>query len=427
MTFTPASSGRRACAGSSAAACRRVVTIACCTGVIASCGSAGDSSAPASSTPALTSLRVDFSTDTTETGLLATATATGLDQRGAPIGIGAVTWSSTSPAVAMVTPDGMITAVTVGTTMLVASSNGAQGRRLFTVVRPVVAHLLITPETARLVRGASLSLSTTAITVNGRLIEGRRVAFTTSDPTRATVTPAGLVAAVSPGDVVLTATSEGASASTALTVTAIPDSVQTVTVTPASDALTVGGTVQLSATLTDARGVILGGRAPVWTVTGIVGANVATFSSTGLVTATGPGTALIQAFSEGQNGAATIIVADNVDPSIVVTFALPVENALVGDTLNIIVNATAPNTLASVVAEVGTTRKTVRLEYRKVGALGAAYLWVGTLDVTDIHAGPTQILVTATDSRGGHGVATRQFQRDTRTGKGGSSQQPPSK
>ena len=375
----------------------------------------------------LTSLRVAFSADTIETGLVATASATGEDQRGGIVGTGVVTWTSSSPNVATITAEGVVTGLTPGRTTLVAASNGKQGQRVLTVLAPVVAHILITPETARLVRGASLTLSTSSITVNGRLVEGRPVAFATSDPTRATVTSAGVVTALSPGDVVLTATSEGTSASSTLTVTAIPDSVQHVTVTPANAALKVGDALQLSATLTDVRGVILGGRVPVWTVTGVVGANVATVSSTGLVTATASGTALVEAFSEGQHGTATIIVADNVDPNILVSFAEPFENALVGDTLKIVLSVSAPNPIVSVVAEVGPSRKPVNLEYRTIGALGAAYVWVGTLDVTDIHAGPCQILVTATDNRAGHGVATRQFQRDTRVGKGGSSQQPPGK
>ena len=394
---------------------------------LASCGGGGDSTAPASSTPLLTSLSVSLSSDTVETGLLATASTVGFDQHGAQIATGAITWTSTSPAVATVTPAGAITALTTGRTTLVATSNGVRGERTLTVLAPVIAHLLITPEVARLVRGAGLSLITSAITVNGRLVEGRRVDFATSDASRASVTPTGVVTAISPGDVVLTATSEGASASTVLTVTAIPDSVQTVVVTPASGSLTIGGSLQLSATQTDARGVLLGGRPPVWTVTGIVGANVATVSSTGLVTATGAGTALVEAVSEGQHGSATIIVADNVDPSIVVTFAAPVANALVGDTLKIVANATAPSGISSVIAEVGPTRKVVRLALMPVGALGGNQLYVGILDITDIHAGPCQILLTATDNRGGHGVATRQFKRDARLGKGGSSQQPPGK
>lgn len=391
------------------------------------CGAASGPVDPGSSTPVLTSVRVSFDADTIETGLFDTATASGVDQNGASIGVAGVTWSSTSPSVATIRPDGVITGLSSGQTTLVATASGRQGQRMLTVVRPVVAHLLMSPETARLVRGATLALVTSAITVNGRVVEGRPVAFTTSDATRATVTPSGVVTALSPGDVVVTAASEGTTASTNVTVTAIPDSVQKVVIAPGSGSLSVGGTLQLSATLLDARGVTLTGRAPAWSVTGIVGANVATVSRTGLVTATAPGTVLVQASSEGVFGTATIIVADNVDPSILVTFAVPVENALVGDTLKIIVNATAPNPIASVVAEVGPNRKPVTLEYRQVGALGGSYLWIGTLDVTDIHSGPTQILVIATDNRGSHGVATRQFQRDTRTGKGGSSQQPPGK
>lgn len=394
---------------------------------LGACGGANGTAGPDAPTPVLMNVYVTLTADTIETGLSATATASGLDQRSAPFGIAAVTWSSTSPAIATVTPAGVVTALATGQTTLVASAGGRQGQRLLTVVPPVVAHLLITPETARLVRGASLPLVTSAITANGRVVEGRPVVFATSDTTLATVTPSGVVTARSAGEVVITATSEGTMASTALTVTAIPDSVQTVVMSPERGAVSVGGVLQLSATLLDARGVALGGRVPAWTVTGVVGANVATVSSTGLVTATGPGTAIVQAASEGQHGSATIIVADNLDPRIIVTFAEPVENALVGDTLKIVANATAPNPITSVVAEVGPMRKVVRLALRPVGAFGSLMLWVGFLDVTDIPSGPCQILLTATDNGGARGVATRQFQRDTRKGKGGSSIQPPGK
>ncbi len=421
-----ASSDRRAAPIASHTRQRRAAWGVLLTVMAAACGG-GSPAGPDGTSPVLTNLYVTFTADSLETGLSATATATGLDQRSSPVGIDGVSWRSTSPAVATVTPGGVITALAIGQTTLVASAGGRQAQRTLTVVAPVVAHLLITPETARLLRGASLPLVTSAITVNGRVVEGRPIAFTTSDSALATVTASGVVTALSAGDVVITAASEGTTASTALTVTAVPDSVQTVTVTPARGALSVGGTLQLSATEVDVRGVELSGRTPVWTVTGIVGVNVATISSTGLVTATGPGTALVQAFSEGQYGAATIIVADNVDPSIVVTFAAPVENAVVGDTLKIMVNATAPNPIVSVVAEVGPSRKTVSLQYTQVGVFNVAYVWINTLDITDIHAGPCQILVTATDNRGGHGVATRQFQRDTRVGKGGGSQLPPGK
>src|SRR4051812_7002759 len=214
LTRLPVSSARSSRVRTCGAAFRRILASVLSAFAAASCGAAGDSSGPASSTPALTSLNVQLSADTIETGLVATAAAVGFDQSGAHIGTGTVAWSSTSPAVATVTPEGVITGLTPGRTTLVASSNGMQGKRDLTVIAPVVAHLLITPETARLLRGATLPLSTAAITVNGRLVEGRPVTFATSDSTRAVVSPTGVVTAVSPGDVVVTATSEGASAAT---------------------------------------------------------------------------------------------------------------------------------------------------------------------------------------------------------------------
>ena len=210
--------------------------------------------------------------------------------------------------------------------------------------------------------------------------------------------------------------------SMSLTVTAIPDSVATVTVSPSVKGLTVGNTVQLAATLRDSLGTILTGRAVEWSVTGIPGSNIATVSSTGLVTAVSPGTVVIEAFAEGQHGSVTIIVGDNLDETIVVSFATPVENALVGDTLLITVGVKSARPLADVSASVGALR--VALVLTKVGGLGGGVAWLGRIDVTDLPTGPYQVLVTATDVTGARGVGSRQFQRDTRTGKGGSGNYP---
>jgi len=69
----------------------------------------------------------------------------------------------------------------------------------------------------------------------------------------------------------------------------------------------------------------------------------------------------------------------------------------------------------------------VPLTLTHVGALGLQILWVGAIDVTELPTGPYQVLATATDITGAHGLGSRQFQRDTRTGKGGSGSQPKQK
>ena len=392
---------------------------------VVGCGGASPSgvvAGPVVSSPALTAVRILLSPDTLVVGESATASAAGLDQFGVAIGIGVPTWSSTSPGVATVSASGVVSAVAPGRTMLVASVNGKQGERLLTIVQAVISRVSITPAALRMVRGATLLLRASALDFNGRELPGRRIDWTTSDATKATVSSAGVVTALSPGVVMITATGEGVSASTVVTVTGSADSVATVTLGPTTATLTVGGSVQLVATLKDGAGSILTGRAVSWSATGVAGANVATVSNTGLVMALSAGTVIVEAFSEGQHGEATITVRDNVDTNIVITFATPEEKELVGDTLRVLVTVKSAYPLVSVVAAVGSIRTT--LAYTLVGPRGTGVAYTGWIDITDLPTGPYQVVATATDNRGARGVGSRQFQRDTRTGKGGSGDQP---
>lgn len=414
--------GRWRCLGSVNGA-----VFALCLAVVASCGggSSGNVTAPAASAPELTVLSVILTSDTMPEGQSAAASAVGRDQRGAEIGIGRPIWSTTSPSVATVSASGVVSAVAPGQTMVIASVNGKQGQRSLTVVRVAINRLAISPGTARVARGATIQLTAIALDFSGRALPDRKIDWSTSDAGKAIVTADGLVTGVAPGVASIVATAEGTSASVAVTVPASVDSVATVSVSPSSGSVTVGGSVQLVATLKDANGNTLAGRLVTWSVTGVVGSGVATVSGAGVVTAMSPGAVLVEAFSEGQHGAATITVKDNVDTSIVVTFASPVVNELVGDTLHVAVGVNGLYPVASVVATVGPMGKQLTLKYARVGALGSAYLWVGLLDVTDFPNGPYPVVATVTDARGARGVGSIQFQRDTRTGKGGSPPGPP--
>lgn len=396
--------------------CAIVVT---CVVSVAGCGGGAPNgiAEPVVSAPVLAVLKVSLTPDTLLVGQSTTASASGLDQNSAPISIDPPAWSTTSPGVATVSPGGVVSAVAPGQTMLIASANGKQGQRTLTIVQPQISRISIAPDQARLARGATLQLAAIALDYNGRVLPNRRIDWTTSDAAKATVTSAGVVTAVSPGVVTIIATGEGVSASDVVTVTNFADSVVTVKVSPAAANLAVGGSLQLAATLMDAAGNTMA-RAMTWSATAIAGANVATVSAAGLVTAVSPGTVIIEAFSEGQHGAATITVNDVFDTNIVVSFAGPALNELVGDTLLVIVGVKALDPLVTVIASVGSIQTTLVLTH--VGFLGGSILWVGSLDITDLPSGPYQVVVTATDVHGARGMGAIQFQRDTRVGKGGS-------
>jgi len=105
--------------------------------------------------------------------------------------------------------------------------------------------------------------------------------------------------------VTATSTPGNLTASASVNVTCA-SAVATVTVSPASVTLQSGQTSQLTATLKDANGNVLTGPTVTWSSNN---ASVATVSGTGLVTASGPGTATITAMSGGQSGTATVTVS----------------------------------------------------------------------------------------------------------------------
>src|SRR3989441_11093308 len=105
------------------------------------------------------------------------------------------------------------------------------------------------------------------------------------------------------GSAMITATSEGQSGPSSITVTNVP--VASVAVPPASATIQVGQAQQLAATLKDASGNTLSGRAVSWSS---ATPSVASVSSNGLVTGLAAGSALITATSEGQSGTSSITV-----------------------------------------------------------------------------------------------------------------------
>ena len=90
------------------------------------------------------------------------------------------------------------------------------------------------------------------------MLTGRAVTWGSSDQTIATVNANGLVTGVALGSATITATSEGKSGTSSITVTKIP--VGSVTVAPPSKALLVTQTVSLTATVRDSVGTVVTDR-----------------------------------------------------------------------------------------------------------------------------------------------------------------------
>lgn len=228
-------------------------------------------------------------------------TATLKNAAGAVLSGRSVSWASSNGGVATISGAGVATAVAPGQTTITATVEGRTGSVSLKVGAPV-ATVAVTPVTATVLIGATQQLTATLKDEQGVTLTGRQVTWTSADTAVATVSTTGMVTGKAAGTVSITASSEGKSGSTSITV---PPPVATVAVTPSAAAVLIGQTQQLTAELRAANGQLLSGRTVAWSSSD---QNKVTVTSAGVVTAVASGTATITATSEGKSGTATVTV-----------------------------------------------------------------------------------------------------------------------
>jgi trimeric autotransporter adhesin len=219
----------------------------------------------------------------------------------------AITWSSSNPAVSTVDANGVVTGVKVGVDTITATSGAASAAVAFTVQAVPINAVVISPQSSNLLVGQQQTLTAEVTDNSGNPIAGSTVTFASGTPGVATVTATGpltaTVTAVGSGQATITGTSGTKSGTATINVAIVP--VASVTVTPTPDTVTLGGTVQLTATLKDSAGNTLSGRTVTWAS---LNTSFATVSATGLVTSVGVGTAGITATSGGKSGFAEVTI-----------------------------------------------------------------------------------------------------------------------
>ncbi|HEV8400740.1 MAG TPA: Ig-like domain-containing protein [Gemmatimonadales bacterium] len=266
------------------------------------------------SSVAVASVDITPATATVQLGEQLQLTATARDATGAPVPGRTAIWTSDAPGVARVDASGHVTTLALGSAEIEAEVEGHFGTATVSVVNLPVASVVVTPNPATVSVGLTVQLTASPRDAGGNPLAGRVVTWGSSAPAVATVSASGVVTGVASGTVTITATSEGQSGTSTVTVSAVP--VASVQVTPARSAVTVGATVQLSAALRDANGNPLSGRVVTWATTDPAIANV---GSTGLVTGVAVGAVTITATSEGQSGTADVTVGPVPVASVTVT------------------------------------------------------------------------------------------------------------
>lgn len=214
-----------------------------------------------------------------------------------------VTWSSSDNDVATVNASGIVTYVGPGTATISASAGGRTGT-IEVGTRWPAASVTVLPENPSIRMEGAVQMTAELRDVEGRLLPGREdeVQWTSSNEAVATVSETGVVSGWTEGVTTITATSEGASGSTQLTVAGQPV-VATVTVTPGNPFVGTGQILQMTATARAGSGTVITGGDVTWASSN---ETVATVDETGLVTVHARGKADITATVEGVTGASTL-------------------------------------------------------------------------------------------------------------------------
>jgi Tol biopolymer transport system component/uncharacterized protein YjdB len=229
-----------------------------------------------------------------------------LDASGAEIPGSTVEWSSTTPDVASVSPSGLVTAHTVGSTIIRAVVRDKVGSGELAVVQAPVSSVELDAAEATLAEGETRQLQAVAKDAAGRVLTDRAVTWASGDASVVTVDSAGQLTAVRIGQADVTATVEGRAATARITVTRAPAA--SVTISPAGFVLEIGEERQMQAVVRDARGNVLPGRQVQWAVDNAT----ATITPTGLLTGARHGYVTITATSEGATAGAGATIIDAV-------------------------------------------------------------------------------------------------------------------
>ncbi|HET7586349.1 MAG TPA: Ig-like domain-containing protein [Gemmatimonadaceae bacterium] len=250
------------------------------------------------------SVSVDPTSATLHPGDRLTLTATVKDADGNTLTGRTVVWSSDNPDAATVpTGSGTVTARNVGTAIISATAEGHSGSATISVVPVPVASVDVTPSSSTLTVGDAVQLTATPRDADGNALSGRDITWDSDNDAVATVNATGRVTTHAEGDANITATVEGQIGVAAIHVNPVP--VATVTVSPSAPHVTVGDSVQLTATMKDAGGNTLAGRTVTWSSNST---GVATVDANGKVHGVAEGSATITATSEGKSGTATVTV-----------------------------------------------------------------------------------------------------------------------
>ena len=214
-------------------------------------------------------------------------------------------------SIATVNSSGLVSALSAGSVTVDISYNGQNDSATITVnpVPVTLQAINVTTPVSTSVVGTTLPLTATGSYSDSSTDDlSNSVTWSVSDPAIASINNSGLLTAISPGMVTVTAVDGTVSDSVTVNVDPVPVTLQSIAVTPTNNNLVAGNTVQLTATGSYSDSSTANITSSVtWSVSDPA---IATVDNNGLVTSLSDGSVTVTATS----GALINSVTVNVDP-----------------------------------------------------------------------------------------------------------------
>lgn len=255
---------------------------------------------------------VSLGTNALSPGQTTQAAAVLTDASGSVLNGRTIQWYSLDPGVALVSSTGLVTAHGGGTVAIMASSEGKSGSASLTVSsQPAapVARVEINVPKQNISVGEQVQSTLKLFDAAGSMLSpnGRTISYRSDNSAIISVSAGGVITGTGNGTTTMRVTTGSVSGTATFYVTGSASAapVASIVVSPSSGTLSVGQTMQASASARDAQGTPISGTTFTWTTSN---ASVATISSYGLVTAVATGTVAIHAASSGVTGGMAVNV-----------------------------------------------------------------------------------------------------------------------
>ena len=282
--------------------------------------------------PAVASVQVSLNSGSIAVLQQTQATAVLRDAAGNVLTGRALAWSSSNSSVATVDANGVVRGVSVGSTNIVATSEGRSASANIAVTAQQVSSITLSPSVLSTTVGQAATITATLRDAAGNVIGGRQPAWSSASTAIATVSSSGVVTGVAAGSTTITASADGVSANASVTVAAAGQPLPVMA--PTTLTLPVGSAGNLTVSMRDPSG----NTVPATFTWSTSNASVATVDVNGRVTGVSTGSATITATADGKSASALVTI-------------IPVPVASV---------TLSPTSLALVVGQSGTVTATCR-------------------------------------------------------------------